>query len=506
MSYIPELQPNDENNQKLLANVHPNNWQNPTPEPMYNLVVIGAGVAGLISAIATATLGGKVALIEQNLMGGDCLNVGCVPSKSLIRPSILAAEMKNATDFGLSPQNVSGDDFPKVMRRLRKIRANISKNDSVQRYSDLGVDVFLGKGVFKSPNLVEVNGKILNFRKAVIATGARAMCPNIPGLEEAGFLTNETVFNLTSLPKQLLVIGGGPIGCELAQAFCRLGSEVIIIQNNRFLPLEDEEATTILSEVFNKEGIRVLLNANTLKVEKTESGLKKVTVEQNGQNLEFEAEQILIGAGRIPNVEGMGLESALVKYDLRKGVIVDDKLRTTNKKIYAAGDCCMAWKFTHAADAAAQIVVQNALFKGRKKLSSLIMPWCTYTDPEIAHVGMYEKDAIAKGLEVESFKFEMSENDRALTDGEQLGFVKVMVKKGTDQILGATIICTHAGEMISEITTAMHTKTGLGKLAGVIHPYPTKADAIRRVAGLYNKTRLTPKIAKILKWWLKFQL
>lgn len=505
MNYMKGIHPNDVYNQKLINNVHPGNWNNPTPEPMYNMVVIGAGTAGLISAIATASLGGKVALIERHLMGGDCLNVGCVPSKSLIRPARLAAEMRNADEFGLSPSLVSQDDFPKVMERLRRIRADISKNDSVQRYAELGVDVFLGNGVFKSASFIEVEGEILHFRKAVVATGARAWHPTIPGLEDIGFLTNETVFNLTSLPKHLLVIGGGPIGCEMAQAFRRLGAKVTIIQNDRFLPNEDEDASRILAEVFRSEGIEVLLHANTLKAEKTESGRKKVVVEVSGKNFEIEADEILIGAGRIPNVEGMGLDAAGIEYDLHKGIKVNDNLRTTNKNVYAAGDCCMAWKFTHAADAAAQIVVQNALFKGRKKLSSLIMPWCTYTDPEIAHVGIYERDARAKKIAVDFFTFEMSENDRALADGEGVGFVKVMVKKGTDRILGATIVSAHAGEMISEITTAMNSGIGLGKLAGVIHPYPTQAEAIKRVAGLYNKTRLTPTVARLLKWWLKIQ-
>ena len=505
MSYINELKPDDVHNQTLVANVHPDNWVNPDPEPVYNMVVVGAGTAGLISAIATASLGGKVALVERHLMGGDCLNVGCVPSKSLIRPARLAAEMRDAGSFGITPAGISREDFPRIMERMRRIRAEISTNDSVQRYVELGVDVFLGDGVFTSPDTLEVGGKLLRFRKAVIATGARALHPDIPGLEKAEFLTNENVFNLTTLPDHLLVIGGGPIGCEMAQAFRRLGAEVTIIQKDRFLPHEDEDASAILAEVFQKEGIRVLLHANPVCVERGESGLKKVIVEHEGDRVTVEADEILIGAGRVPNVEGMGLEAAGVEFDERRGVAVNDRLRTTNKNIYAAGDCCMAWKFTHAADSAAQIVVQNALFKGRKKLSPLIMPWCTYTDPEIAHVGMYERDARSSGLEVEFFKFDMSENDRALADGESLGFVKIMVKKGSDKILGATIVSAHAGEMISEITTAMSAGIGLGRLGSVIHPYPTQADAIRRTAGLYNKTRLTPAVSRILKWWLKVQ-
>lgn len=499
------LNPDDRYNQKLVSNVHPLDWKNPEPEPVYNLVVIGAGTAGLITAIATAALGGKVALIERHLMGGDCLNVGCVPSKSLIRPGRLAAEMKNASEFGLTDAPVKKEDFSKVMERLRRIRAEISKNDSAKRYSEMGVDVFLGEGRFTGPSIVEVDGKSLHFKKAVIATGARAVHPGISGLDEAGFLTNETIFNLTDRPNHLIVIGGGPIGCELSQAFCRLGSKVTIVQHTRFLPNEDKEASALLADVFRKEGIEVLLFSNTLRTEITGDGRKRLIVEQAGVERIIEGDEIMIGAGRAPNVDGLGLETVGVNYDGRKGIIVDDFLRTTNRDIYAAGDCCMAWKFTHAADAAAQIVVQNALFKGKKRLSALTMPWCTYTDPEIAHVGMYQREADEKKIATDIYKYEMAENDRALADGEAYGFVKVLVKKGTDQILGATIVSSHAGETISEISTAMAAGMGLGKLNTVIHPYPTQAEAIKRVAGLYNKTRLTPFIARVIKGWLTFQ-
>lgn len=504
MSMSPFL-PGNIHDQKLVSNVFPADWVNPTPEPMYNLVVVGAGTAGLISAIATATLGGQVALIERQSMGGDCLNVGCVPSKSLIRAARLAAEMRDAASFGLTPAPVGREDFPQIMERMRRIRAEVSKNDSVQRYAGAGVHVFLGEGVFTGPGTVAVGGAELRFRKAVVATGARAVRPDIPGLEDVGFLTNETVFNLTKLPNHLLVIGGGPIGCELAQAFRRVGAEVTIVQSSHFLPREDEDASAILAEVFQHEGIRVLMHTKPLGFEHGESGRKRVVLDHDGETMVVETDEILVGAGRAPNVQGLGLEAAGVEYDARKGVSVNDHLQTTNRNIYAAGDCCMGWKFTHAADAAAQIVVQNALFNGRKKLRSLTMPWCTYTSPEIAHVGMYEGEARSVGLAVDVFKVNMDEIDRALTDGEGQGFVKVMVRKGTGRILGATIVSTHAGEMISEITTAMVSGAGLGQLAKVIHPYPTQADAIRRVAGLYNKSRLTPLLSKALKWWLKIQ-
>ncbi|MEA2067924.1 MAG: mercuric reductase, partial [Verrucomicrobiota bacterium] len=480
-----DVLPNDEHNRRLLENVHPDPWENPEPDGKYNLVAIGAGTAGLISAIGTAGLGGKVALIERHLMGGDCLNVGCVPSKALIRPSRLAAEMRNAAEFGLSPSEVRKEDFPKVMERLRRVRADISTNDSAQRYTDKGVDVFIGEAKFTGPNTVEVGGQEIRFKKAVITTGARSLHPDLQGLEEAGFMTNETIFSLTQRPGHLIVIGGGPIGCELAQAFRRLGSRATIIERAHFLPREDPEASALLADSFKRDGIEVLLETNVRSVS-SDGGKKQVRVEQDGVESVVEGDEILIGMGRVPNVGNLGLETAGVEFDARKGVQVDDNLRTTNPNIFAAGDCCMQYKFTHAADAAAQIVIQNALFGGKKKLGALNMSWCTYTDPEIAHVGMYEHEAKEQGVETDSYKFEMAGNDRAIAEGETEGFVKVTVKKGTGKILGATIVAAHAGEMINEISVAMAAGMGLGKIGGVIHPYPTQSEAIKRVAGLYN--------------------
>ncbi len=493
---------NDKANQILVENTHPENYINPNPAPMYSLVVIGAGTAGLISSIVTAGLGGKVALIEKDFMGGDCLNTGCVPSKALIRSARLAKEKALSAEFGFSSSNTEDAEFVNVMQKLREIRAEISANDSVERYSKAGVEVFLGEAKFISANCIKVDGKILNFKKAIVATGARAVHPKIEGLEEAGYLTNENVFNLTTLPKRLMVIGGGPIGCELAQAFQRLGSKVSIVANSSFLPREDQDASKILDQVFQEEGLDFKANTNVLKVEKSSEG-KTVHLKNNENEYTVTVDEILVGVGRAPNVENVGLEEAGVQYDQRKGVLVNDFLQTSNPNIYAVGDCCMNWKFTHAADAAAQIAIQNAFFYGRKKLSALNMPWCTYTDPEIAHVGMYEADAKAKNIEVDFYKMDLHENDRAICDREKLGFVKIMVKKNTDKILGATIVSGHAGEMIGIINTAMAANMGLGKLGKVIFPYPTQAEIIKRVANQYNKSRLTPRVAKILKWFLR---
>lgn len=501
------LSPDDESNARLVSNVHPTDYINPEPEPMYNLVVIGAGTAGLISAIGAASLGAKVALVERHLMGGDCLNVGCVPSKALIRSSRAAHQIANAKAFGLTDRNIDAAEFESVMARLRSVRAHISQHDSVARYIEQGVQVFLGEAGFLDSHTVSVGGKQLHFRKAIIATGARAVNPDIPGLASAGFLTNETVFNLTSLPARLAVIGGGPIGCEMAQAFRRLGSDVTIIELNRFLPREDPDASRLLASVFKREGIHVLLQSKPLKVELGLGEHKKlITVQSPEVEKVIEVDEILIGAGRKPNVENMGLEKAGVEYDERAGVKVDDFLRTSNPDIFAAGDVCMAWKFTHAADAAARIVIQNALFSGKKRLSSLTMPWCTYTDPEIAHVGMYEAQAKAQGIKTESYKVDMADIDRAVADSETEGFIKITVRKGSDKIIGATIVAAHAGDLISEISVAMAGKVGLKALNNIIHPYPTQAEAIKRAAAAYNKTRLTPQVARLLTWLLKRQI
>lgn len=497
------LYPMDVYNQKLVSQVHPENWVNPQPAERYNLVVIGAGTTGLVVAAGAAGLGAKVALIEKNLMGGDCLNVGCVPSKTIIRSSRVVADISHSQKFGVHVPDGTEVDFPAVMERMRKIRSDISHHDSAQRFQNqLGVDVFLGEGHFSSSNTIEVAGKTLRFKKAVIATGARAANLNIPGLEEAGYLTNETVFNLTEKPQRLAVIGGGPIGCELAQSFQRLGCQVILLHNNEhILDCEDAEAAEIVQKVFIQEGINLILNSKVNRVEQ-QNGEKVIYYEYQGKQNSVTVNQILLGVGRKPNVEGLNLETVGVEYDAKKGVFVNDNLQTTNPNIYAAGDICMKWKFTHAADAAARIVIQNALFLGRKKLSTLTMPWCTYTDPEIAHVGMYESETKEQGINVDTFFIPLSQVDRAIADGEETGFVKIHVKKGSDKILGATIVAPHAGDMISQITLAMVNNIGLGKIASVIYPYPTQAEAIRKAADAYNRTRLTPFVKQLFTTWL----
>jgi len=498
--------PQDVHNQTLVNNVHPASWKNPEPAPSYNLVVIGAGTAGLVTAAGAAGLGAKVALIERHLMGGDCLNVGCVPSKGLIRASRAAHEVKTAGEFGITCGGGSSIDFGKAMERMRRIRAGISFHDSVERFSkELGIDVFLGQGKFIDADTIEVDGKRLRFKKAAICTGARAATPPVPGMEETGYLTNENVFRLTELPKRLLVIGGGPIGCELSQAFARMGSEVTIIEMaGRLLLREDADAAGIVQQSMLRDGVKFALNAKILNARRRGAD-KVITIEQNGKSQELAGDEVLVGAGRAPNVNGLGLEAAGIVYDLRTGVKVNDMLRTSNPRVYAAGDICFPYKFTHTADALARILIANALFKGRQKTSSLVVPWCMYTDPEVAHVGMYEKDAREKGFEVTTLTVQLADVDRALLDGETEGFARVHLKKGSDKILGATIVARHAGEMINELSLAITAGLGLSSIGKTIHPYPTQAEAIKKLADAYNRTRLTPFVKKLFTAWLKWQ-
>ena len=499
-----EIPPMDSHNQQLVGNTHPPDWVNPEPAKRYNLVVIGAGTAGLVSAAGAAGLGARVALVEKHLLGGDCLNVGCVPSKCLIRSSRVQADVRDAGPFGVTLSATPEVDFPTVMERMRRLRAGISKHDSAQRFQKMGVDVFLGEGQFSAPNVVTVAGKELRFSKAVIATGGRAAAPPIEGLSESGYLTNETVFSLTELPRRLAVIGGGPIGAEMAQAFRRFGSEVYLFHDEPYiLSREDRDAAELVQKSFEADGVHLFLDSPVWQVER--QGAEKVVRAGNqGNSREAVVDQILVGVDRAPHVQGLNLEAAGVKYDKRLGVQVDDRLRTSNKRIYAAGDISFRYKFTHTADALARIVIQNALFLGRRKASALTVPWCTYTDPELAHVGLSESEASDHGIAYDTFVTHFSEVDRAVADSEEDGFIKVLVRKGSDKILGATIVARHAGDMISEITLAMVGGLGLKTLSQVIHPYPTQAEAIKKVADSYSRTRLTPGVKRLFSRWLSW--
>jgi pyruvate/2-oxoglutarate dehydrogenase complex dihydrolipoamide dehydrogenase (E3) component len=494
----------DRHDEALVALVHPPGWRNPVPRGRYDLVVIGAGTAGLITSLVAASLGAKVALVERHLMGGDCLNVGCVPSKAVIRASRLVQEARRAAELRLLPAATQVPDFSAALERMRAIRARIAHDDSAERYArEFGIDVYFGHAEFAGPASVAVAGAELRFKRAVIATGARAELPPVPGLAEADPLTNETVFSLVERPERLAVIGAGPIGCELAQAFRRLGSQVSLIeQAPQVLTREDPDAAAILARALERDGVELLPGATISRVERIGSE-RRLHVKRDGREHVLGADAILVGAGRAPNVGDLGLERAGVEFDAKRGVRVDDRLRTRNRRIYAAGDVCMDWKFTHAADAAAKLVVQNALFLGRKRLSSLVMPWCTYTDPEVAHVGLYEREAHERGIALDTYAVPIARANRAVTDGEEEGLVKIHVRKGGDEILGATIVAAHAGELIAALALAMTRRVGLGAFTGVILPYPTQAEAIKAAAGLYTRTRLTPRVKRLFELWLR---
>ncbi len=494
----------DPHDHQLIDNCHPANWTNPTPTGKYNLVVVGAGTAGLVSAAGAAGLGAKVALVERTLLGGDCLTVGCVPSKGVIRASRAAYDVRDGDKFGVHLGLAPIVNFSEAMERMRNLRAGISKNDSAHRFTELGVDVFIGHGIFIDPSTLEVDGTRLEFDRAVIATGARSSDLSTPGLKEAGYYTNETIFTLTDLPRRLVVVGAGPIGCELAQSFQRLGSQVTLITHGpKILPKEDRDAAEIVRKQLELDGMSILYNTELKHVEVKDQE-KVLLLSVNGKEEEMVSDAILVGVGRTPNVDGLGLEAAGVNYS-KIGVEVDDRLRTTNPRIYAAGDICSRFKFTHAADAMARIVLANSFFFGRRKVTTLVIPWCTYTDPEIAHVGYYEAEAKAAGLQVSTITESLSHVDRAILDGENEGLARIHYESKSGKILGGTIVARHAGEMISELTLAMTTGQKIGTLASTIHPYPTQAEVLKKIGDAYMRQKLTPMVKTLFKKWFAWR-
>jgi pyruvate/2-oxoglutarate dehydrogenase complex dihydrolipoamide dehydrogenase (E3) component len=500
----PIITPDDVHNRRLIQNLHPPGWVNPTPTGRYNLVVIGAGTAGLVSSAGGAALGAKVALIERHLMGGDCTNYGCVPSKAIIRSGRASFAVREACAFGTCTADSARVDFSQVMERMRRLRAQISANDSVERFTKLGAEVYLGDAKFVGKHEIEVDGRRLSFSKAIIATGARAAELTLPGFQEVGYLTNETVFSLEELPKSLLVIGGGPIGCELAQTFRRFGSDVTLLtRGKRLLPRDDADAAEILKRRFEREGIGLILGAKLLRAER-ENDLRQVIFDRGAGEEKLPAHEILLAVGRRPNIEGLNTEAAGVKTD-KSGGLVDDRLRTSNPDIYAAGDICSPYQFTHAAEAMARLAIQNALFFGRKRTSDLVIPWTTYTDPEVAHVGITEKEATNRGDDVVTFNKELADTDRAILDGETEGYVRLYMNREDGRLLGTTVVGSHAGESIGEAVLAITQKLKVGDLSGVIHPYPTQAEAIKRAADLQFRSRLKPWMRRLLEKYFRYR-
>lgn len=465
------------------ALVFPRDHRNPTPRSRYHLVVIGAGPAGLVTAIAAAGLGAQIALVERQAMGGDCLNVGCIPSKSLL-------------EYTRRNPGCTADE---AFAWLRRVRAEVARHDSVDRYRRHGVDVFLGSARFLDHESVAVDELRLCARRFVIATGARAAMPPIPGLASCNPLTNESIFDLAEPPRRLAILGAGPIGCEMAQAMARLGVEVRLFElADRVLPGESAAAGNVLGPALESDGVTLHLG----------SLVSDVTIGEEGPILHtdgtgFAAGRVLVAAGRRANVEGLQLHKAGVEIHDRL-IVVDNKLRTTNRRIYAAGDVCSRRQFTHHADAHARIVVQNALFAPTQTTSSLVVPRCTYTEPEVAQVGPTPEELDLKGIAYDSYPLEFADLDRGKTAGDRHGFVEVTTRKGRDSILGGTIVGEGAGELIAGLCLAMNNGLGLGRLGKTMLPYPTRVEYLRRLADAYNQTRLTPFTQTLINQWLRY--
>ncbi|MFN7582460.1 MAG: mercuric reductase [Planctomyces sp.] len=502
----PLLSPDDDSNRRLLQQVHPSNWPLPQAPAVYDLVVIGGGTAGLVSAAGAAGLGAKVALIERSLLGGDCLNFGCVPSKALLSVARRIAAIRDAAELGI--RDAAGTvDFPAVMERLRRLRADLSPHDSAARFQSLGVDVWFGQAQFADTRAVLVNGQRLNFRRAIIAAGSEPVIPAVPGLDAAGFLTNRTLYSLTELPARLLVIGGGPVGVEMAQAFARFGSQVTLVQRApRLLPREAPEASELLQQqLVERDGIRLLLQATPVSVA-VQNNVRQVVVQTGTQTVTIDCDRILVAAGRRPPLQDLQLPAAGIQVNADGQLLLNDRLQTSNTAVYAAGDVGSAHQLTHAADFLARTALQNSLFAGRAKASRLVIPRCTYCSPEIAAVGLTDQQAQQQSADVLTLTGPLSGNDRSILDGSSAGFVRLYAARRNGRILGATIVSEHAGELISEVSVAMAGGVTIGRLASVIHPYPTVADAIRRLGDQYNRQRLTPLVKRILRLWLRWRI
>lgn len=464
----------------------------------YNLLVIGAGSAGLVSAYIAATVKARVGLIEKSAMGGDCLNTGCVPSKALLRTARLLAEAKDSQRYGV--RGMTADfDFADAMERVQRIIQRIAPHDSIERYTGLGVQVITGEATVVSPWEVEVNGKRLSARSLIIATGARPLVPPIPGLDIAHYLTSDTVWDLRKLPRRLLVLGGGPIGCEMAQAFARFGCEVTVVEMaSRLLGREDADAADLVTGRLKLEGVRVATGHKAVRVEgRGDGGL--LVCEHDGSEVSFEYDALLVALGRSANVEGFGLEALGMRLNERKTIEADPMLRTNFPNILVCGDVTGPYQFTHVASHQAWYATVNALLAPwwSFKVDYRVIPWATFTDPEVARVGLSEDEAGEQGIEVEVTRYALDDLDRAITDGADAGFVKVLTAPGKDRILGATIVGSHGSEMLAEFVLAMKHGIGLNKLLSTIHIYPTMAEANKSVAGNWKRANAPQGV---LRW------
>ncbi|MBA1443951.1 MAG: FAD-dependent oxidoreductase [Chromatiales bacterium] len=467
-----------------------------------NLVVIGAGSAGLVSAYIAAAVKSKVSLIEKHKMGGDCLNTGCVPSKALIRSSRILAQSRRAQEWGFDAIDVKYD-FAQIMERVQKVVGEVEPHDSVERYSELGVDVIQGEAKITSPYEVEVDGRKITTRGIVIATGARPFVPPIPGLDQIDYLTSDNLWQLRELPQRLLVLGGGPIGCELSQAFARFGSQVTMVEMApRLMIREDEDVAALVTERFLAEGINVLAGHRATEF-KVVDGEKRLLCDHDGETVEVAFDQVLVAVGRRPNTQGFGLEALDIPLNPNGTIETNEYLQTRIPTVYACGDVAGPYQFTHTAAHQAWYVAVNSLFGSFKKfkVDYSVIPFATFTDPEVGRVGLNEQEAKQQGIDYEVSRFDLSELDRAIAEGEAHGMVKVLTVPGKDKILGATIVGENAGELIGEFTAAMRHGFGLNKILGTIHIYPTLFEANKYVAGVWKRNH---KPEKLLNWVERF--
>jgi pyruvate/2-oxoglutarate dehydrogenase complex dihydrolipoamide dehydrogenase (E3) component len=468
------IAPFDAPNRRTIAQGHPTDWRSPRPKDVYELVVVGGGPCGLTAAITAAKAGHTVALAERNLAGGTCVNFGCTPSKSLLRAARAVYQARDGEKFGYTLGAAPRIDFAAIMTRVREMRAFSSSFDAVAVAAGAGIDVFLGDARFVGRDTVEVDGQRLRFEKALIATGSGPAVPNIPGLAAARYLTNETVFEMTELPRRLVCLGAGVVNCELAQALRRLGSDVDMVGSaERLLPAEAPAASEVLSKRLAAEGVRLRLGVRATQVD---GGHRRLSL-SDGSELVYDA--LLIAAGRKVNVDGMGLDVAGVRFS-PTGIETDDQLRTTNPAVYAAGDVALPEKYTHAAIATAKLAVANALNGAGQRVSDLVIPHCTYTDPEVAQVGITPVEAKEQKIAIDVHRLELVKVERAMIDGEADGFVALYTHNGV--IVGATFVAAHAGESIPLLTLAVAQRMTPASLAAVIHCYPTQVEAIQRVA------------------------
>ncbi len=468
----------------------------------YNLVAIGAGSAGLVTSYIGAALKAKVALIERHKMGGDCLNTGCVPSKALIRTANFLNDVKRHKELGVKHAEADWD-FAEVMERVQRVIGKVEPHDSVERYEGLGVDVKLGEAMIKSPHEIEVDGKTITSKAIVVATGARPFIPDLPGIGQIDVLHTDNVWDLREKPEHLVILGGGPIGSELSQAFNRIGVKVTQIESrNQILTREDEDVAKFVQNRFVDEGVDLLLNTRATSVLVRDGG-HFLTVTQDGKEREIEFDRLLCATGRKPNVTGFGLEELGVDLDEKGRIAVDAYNQSSVPGIYACGDVSSPYQFTHMAAHGAFYSAFNALFRGipliRFKVNYSTVPWCTYTDPELARVGLNEKEAKAQGIPYEVTTFEIEELDRAITADEDYGIVKVLTKPGKDEILGATICASHAGDIIAEYILAKTHGLGLGKILGTIHIYPTMGEANKYAAGAWKRAHAPQRILSLLQ-------